>query len=297
MESKPMMIAVAATVVVIVIAAVLMPVLEDATTTDDKYTNTGVYYMSKVDSERTVVYVGTSGDISVDGETVLNRSDLNGNFWTIVSTPDYVIRLQNNSWNSYNLWLYGMGGTSKVLANNTYSATITITNDSITSVPSNSGSATTVSYTGDCYAIAKTGDYVMTNGTSKYILDSEKSIVIGNGITPIGGTDVLFYISGHLSDLNVETSTSETITNITNDGTAISGHKNGVELKDIVLTIDNNGTDVNATYNRIIVPYEVSLERSVHLDANENAILLVIPALLIIAILIGILIVAFRMRE
>ena len=269
------------TIAVIVCAVVLIPVVQESTTTHTTFVNEGVFFMTDDTTDYVLDYRGTTGDLYLGETKICNRSDLPTASWTLISTPDYLIRLQNFGSQNYSVWLIGMNGTNSVIANNTNeSVTITVTDDKITT-----STNLEYSYSGDFRGIAPTGDYVMTDGTNKPTVNNTDSIIVGCGTTNVIHWYDMFYINGTVDDMDVDGITGVTVTNITVNAEPLTEYLNASILSSVTFTAtDGEDATVNATYDRIIVPASVTLEKSIHADQTTIQLLNVIPLLVIISI-------------
>ena len=73
---------------------------------------------------------------------------------------------------------------------------------------------------------------------------------------------------------------------ITVNYTELTDHK-GYILNNIKFDIIASDTATHATYSYFIVPYEVSLERSVYMGGSLGALVSIIPLLIIAGLVIG----------
>ena len=307
MEIKPAMVAIAAFIVVVVLGAVLMPVLDDATTTEDKFTNEGYFKVSTYDisSSDTLLIKWdhtAPNQMTVNGEVVALPTATDSVTYTVVGTSDNtLLRYQNNP-SSTVMQAYG-GANWSCSTTNGYDMTFSITGSTATITSTqNVNSPTTLTLTGTVYYANVTGDYVMKKSNVSAYLNGD-SDVYGIGTSVISGTGgKVTKLSGSIDDgftgAVVYPTSGYTSGDVTATYSQVSDHLDLYSLEKCTWVVtDSNSVETTITYSYFIVPSEVTAERSVHLSANENAILLVIPALVIIAILIGILAVAFRMRE
>lgn len=292
MEIKPAMVAIAAFVVITVIAAVLMPILDDATTTQDTYTNEGLWRMEEFANDMKWEYSSGTwyfNDVEqISGSTITSNtgsSAVLGTNWSIRA----------------NGWIRG----ETITGNSTNPITI-VANDTVTV---QDGNSTPITVDNSGYGVKNDGNYVMTAynqscyvlGDSTIYATGQSSVGTGRCVVHLEGS-INDGITGHVYAIKNDSYTDLTISNIVVDYEEVAGHKDLYKLNKVTADIsmldgDSNTISGSVTYSSYVVPYEVTAERSIHLTDSENTILLVIPALLIIAILIGILAVAFRMRE
>lgn len=309
MEIKPAMVAIAAFVVITVIAAVLMPVLDDATTTEVKYTNDGYYRMAAIDNTDTYSLSWSSSAAStftVNGENMdVSTFGLTGSgSYTFFTVGNGIFRVvvsaDGGEISSIQLRMNESGSIVYLVSSTNMSATISGGSITVTL----GDTSKTFSFT-DAYVIDPDGDYIMKTSDSTSYVMSDSSIYC-SGLTGIASASYLFEIDGTVSTLgdtiNYYPLTNDapdlTFSNVVVDSSEVAGFNDLHTFKKISFSATPTaGTAQTVTYSYVIVPYEVTAEKTVHLTASENAILLVIPALLIIAIIIGILAYAIRMRE
>lgn len=296
------LVAISAFVVVVVLAAVLMPVLGDAQKTEDTFTNDGYFHMTKytaADEDLTLTWDYTDpGVVTVNG----NDFDLStvGIPITVLASTNGGARFEYVGTNQYCQFCNSAGILTAAVS---ASATLTIVCSSGTmtatySTPDNPDVTRTSTYD-EYYCISETGDYVMKKTTSPaYMLND--SPIFALGVTKIGSPAITLSLQGSIDDgiTVTQVSSTPTITYSTPvlDYSSVSDHNDLNKLTKITFTGDNGGTVVNITYSYFIVPAEVTAERSVHLNGNEIAILGAIPALVIVALLIGVLALYMRSR-
>lgn len=278
MENKNILnIVIVLTVGVILAGSLLMPVISDATTTERTYTNEGVYYMTDDPTDYVLEFRGTDQQIIVNDELVTTFADLPNSAWTLISTPEYLIRMQGPSSN-YACWITSITGTNNYIGSTTTeSATVILTDSTITI------GSSVFDYTGEFRGIAKTGNYVMTP-TGGFVVSDTDTIIIGNGATTVTHWYDAFYIIGTVDDIQVSTSDSITVSNVTVHANEIMGF-NGSIVNDISFVATDGTTTVDATYNRVIVPAEVTIDKTVKLTPGEIALINTIPVMVIVALL------------
>ena len=302
MEIKPMMVAIAATVVVIVVAAVLMPVLQDATTTEDTFKNAGYYDMTYTETDN-LVFEWDHTDpykVTIDGESIsLPQSDFTAK--TILCGDNWIVRYAyENSLKTF-VQFYGNSGSQVIASVNAETdLEITCSSGSV-SVTNTADPASTfsTSYT-HLYVVADDGALVMKNANSPAYLNGD-SEVIAMGLSKVGTTtNVGISVTGSIDDgftWGIFRGADVTFSNQAATYTTVSDHLDLYSLEKLTATATNSTGSSDLTYSYFMVPAEVTAERTNHLTNNEIGLLMVIPTMLIIAILIGILAVVFRMRE
>lgn len=283
MNNKLIPIVLTMVVGIILAGSVLMPVLNSATKTTDKITNTGSYFLTDSDDNYSLVY-DPAGKFTVNGEDI-PFTDLPGGSSTLVSTAEYQLRFNNytsSAQGNYAIFLITPSNFTR-LANSTIEAPLELVYDS----GSLTYGTTTVSYTSDSFrGMVKEGNYVMTASTSPAKVLKNTSIIIGDGTTQVDRWYNRFYIEGTVEDISVAAGESITVSNIVANTVAVTKYVDVVELTSITFDATDGETTVNATYNRVIVPAEITVELSEHLTPGQIALLGAIPVLVIVALLV-----------
>lgn len=301
MEIKPAMVAIAAFVVITVVAAVLMPVLNDATETERTFTNEGIFNMGIFEPSDTYVMTVdvATGAITVNGDAIPSMS-VTSSGYSILSSENLLLRF-GSSGSGYYLNIIGVdsGGTS---ITGSGSCTATVSGSTIVvdfKTAGGSDVTKTFNFT-QLYSIVKDeSDAVMKYSTSSVFIKGD-SEVYATGLTNVSNWANAFHFEGTYDDgitISSPNLTTATFDNITWNIEPVAGYDDLYKLTSIEFDITDSGTTVHATYSYFGVPSEVTADKSVQLTSNESAMLMVIPALLIVAIIIGVLAVAMRGRE
>jgi len=278
MKNKLIPLCITLVVGIILAGSVLMPVINDATETERTYTNEGVYYMTDDPTDYVLEIRGVDQEILVNDELVTTFADLPNSAWTLLSTPEYLIRIQGASSN-YACWITSITGTNTYVASNTTESVKVILTDSTITI-----GTSVFNYTGEFRGIAKTGDYVMTPAGGFVVSDTD-TIIIGNGATGVTHWYDAFYIIGTVDDIQVSTSDSITVSNVEVNATKIPNF-NGSTVTSITFTATDGTNTTDATYNRVIVPVSVTLEKTQHLTPGQIALMGTIPIMVIVALLV-----------
>ena len=307
MEMKIPLVAISAFVVVIVLGAVLMPVLGDASETERTFTNDGIINMNKVDdsySETIVWSYATPAKLTI-GSDVVDLPTSTTFAVTLMANEDFFVRwfYSGTGGSTSFVQVYMTGNTTAYQANasSSQNMTITIANGGITF---DNGSGTTkslASYT-DMYCICSgVGQYVMkASTTTAYLADDSEIFAYGGSYA--AGVTFNTIITGDPVDGFTRTlwpdTAPMTATDMENDLADVNGYIGLHSLKQFTFTVTNTNTSTTAavTYSQFIVPHEVTVELSQHLNAQEIALLGAIPALVIVALLIGVLALYMRSR-
>ena len=295
MEMKIVGISVAVLVSLVVLAGVLMPVLDDATATTDTFTNEG-YFNVRYSPTTDVSLSWDHTDpkkVTVDGD-VYDLSNISVDC-TLVCGDNWIIRYRGSN-DSMAYW--GSSGAA-IVASASAGTDFTATCSGGSLSISAGTSTATDSYT-DLYCIDSDGSFVMKKtDTSAYLNGDSPFYAIG--VTNLNGGQVaMIKLTGTIDDgvsADGYRVSSPTFSNISMDTVTDGNHKDLYQLSKITGTItDANSVSTNFTYSYFIVPAEVTAERSIHFTDNQNALLAVIPMLVIIAILIGVVALVIRSR-
>lgn len=282
MNTKLIGISIAAFIVIIVLGSVLMPILDDATTTEEKFENVGYFYMTDPTETHTYVFDGTKW--TVDGE-VLDHTLAGVN---VIATNYLFIR-------DIGQVRGGVNATMK-------SCDLTVANGAITGTYVDGSDQTQTANW------AFTTFYGATNDKASYIMSDRNntpiayvkgdSEVFGYGLTTLDGNQTTFQVTGNLDDGITVTcpNTSVTISNISYNVTPVEGYIDLYTFTSVTFTATLSGTDYDVTYNIVVLPSEVTAERSVHFTDGMNQLLLIIPMLVIVAILLGVIALVVRSR-
>lgn len=300
MDNRIVMISIAAVIGIIVLGSVLMPILDDATTTEDTFTNEGLWRMKVLENGDT--YSLSSGAWSYNGDEIIpsatasanaNSNVVVGDTWLVRATGG--VRGNNMSGNSTNTVVVG-------------------NNDEVTFTGSGMSGTTTQTLTG--YGASTDGDYVMTSYTQSAYLKGD-SEVYATGVSIKNNDYVVVHITGSIDDGFTVTAagmywpgdptySNFTITNVVADYTPVSGHEDLYQLNkitaDLSYTVTPTGgadpytSSMSVTYSSYVVPYEVTAERSVQFTPGQNAIFAAIPVMIILAVLLGVVALVIRSR-
>lgn len=294
MEMKIPLVAISAFVVVVVLAAVLMPILDDATATTDTFSNeSGAYGHLRTiddDSEYTMTWTVSNPDVAV-----VNGEDVALYPGTLIcgGEPNFLIRFYSGG----SKYMQGRDSDGHNFTANS-SLSITISGGTITIV---SDTSTTTTYTLiSGFALDNTGEYVMKAPTQKAYMNADTEYY-AYGLSDTDTYTLWLKINGSIEDGPTFTPISGPTGTFSNEAmtySEVAKYLDLYELTDITMTFTNTGTgvDTNMKYNFFIVPAEVTAERAVHLDGNEIALLAAVPALVIIALLIGVLAIFVRSK-
>ncbi len=305
MEMKIPAIAITAVVVVIVLAGVLMPVLDDATTTEDTFTNDGIIKMKKVTAGDSLLATWDPTDpynFTVDGDKVaLPQESLTFNL-SVVGAVNLMVRyIPNDATYGTYLSLFSETSTGAIIASTVNERTFTVsaTDGEITI---SDGSTSATSSFDVAFITANDGDYVMKNpGDDVYLVSDSEIYGFGRSWLSASSSNANFNVFGTPEEMSVTSygygAVSE-ISNITINSTDVNGYKDLIRFRSVSFSAGPEGGAASpVTFSQVIVPVEVSAEKSVHFTDNQNAIFAAIPIMVIVALLIAVVALVFRGRD
>ena len=291
--SKLLAMIVTVTVGIIFVGALLGPVINGYSETEKTFTNEGLFYLEKYNSDSeipTIVWEYTKPTQVTVGDDVVTLSDTTIP-QSIIFGTDWAVRYDVESASLTYSQLFGGVNGIIVSATTQNQKDMTISFSAGTATITNGTDTSTQSYD-DVYCIAKSGPYVMKNPNSSSYLNGDSEVgVVGRTILSGWATPLNIFFSGNISDgFNADIifpTTGYTIDNYVEDYSSVNGYLDLYSLSNVKFDI-TNGEDVTktATYSQFVVPYQVTAEMSQHLDAGEIALLAVLPLMAITALLL-----------
>lgn len=303
MNVKQITMGIVATIVAIVIVVTCaIPIISDSVATEDTFTNEGYFRMSKIT---------TDDDITIDWDYtepyVFNVNDVDVTIpfgstnppiypYSIISAGNWALRfLSTNAGAQIDLAIFGesttlIWGTSTTDAKN---LTITMSNGTASFTRTGDATPKTMPYT-NAYVLDSDGDYTMKKGNeSAYLLGDSVIYSVGRTGVTMGGVAGNFNanLNGTIDDgvtVTLIYPTTWTASNIVVHSSSVSGYEELYKFDNVTFDVtDESENTVSANYGQVIVPYEVTADRSVAPDTSVISILSVIPVMMVLAILIG----------
>lgn len=300
MNTKVIGISIAAVIGIIVLGSVLMPILNDSTAKSDTYTNSGMFRMKEYggDDAFTASWDHTKpAEITINGEVVPIPATTNE--FSIILDGNFFLRYFATT-AALSLY-YGTTGVVSAGGDTGYDMTIEYDGEDITFANTKSTPDTRVIAVSKFYSIANDGPFVMKKPTEATYANSD-SIIYGAGRTSVFTTNELVgsLVSGTIEDPEVSIwRGSVTPSNITVNATEVEDHKDLYLFNSVTFKVTSTEDDTltqDITYSFVVVPYEVTAERTVHFTDGQNAILSTIPIMIIVAILLGVVALVIRSR-
>lgn len=274
------------------VGGLLVPTVQAVTTTETTFENKDYFItMDKITADDAEAH--TISWAKADPYKIIVDEEEITPTWesvTIFAEEDNLLRCTKSSAGYY---LNFVGATQPTGYGNIndQSMTVTIESGTITfSGLTQSNTTYTTSSTFDTAYIINPdneGEYnfIMKTPAAKAYVKGDSEIY-GIGFSVVGGVwQNIFSISGTIDDglivelISTTLDTEPTISNQTTVYNAVEGYKSLYQFEKETFTANYDGTDTNLTYSYVIVPAEVTAEKSQHLDASQIAMFGVIGLL------------------
>ena len=293
MDIKTISVAFVAIMVGAVAFGAMLPIFQDVTATEDTFTNDGYFRMTKItdtDDDVTVTWDYTKPYIfTVNGvDNTVPTGVTSGNVfpYTLMCSDTWALRFSvTDSGATISLQLYGSGADYIWYINSTSGYNVTCTFESGTfSISREGGAVTTQSYT-TAYVIDNTGDYVLKKGNSPAYLHKDSVIYsVGRSYGTFGGTSTFMNVNvqatiedGATISLIYPTS-GYTVTNETIHYSKVTSSEDLYKFSNITFdVVDGSSNTYSAVYGQVIVPYQVTAERTAQGGDGFNTIVDLIP--------------------
>lgn len=268
-------------IVGVLVVMAFIPMITETTSATDTFTNSGSYYLTDDDDSYTLVY-DPSGKFIVNGEDIPFTDLPAYGRMSVGTTDEFMLRFVNDATSKYDFRLIDFSSPLSIASSDSVApVTLTFNNGTL----SISGSETTYTYTSESFrGLAKEGNYVMTNGTDKPKVNSDTTIILGDGTTQVAHWYDRFYMIGTVEDMDVSASEGITISDTEVNATKISGYVDLVEFTSITFTATDGNTTADATYNRVIVPVTVTTEKAIHPDSALATMINLLPLIAVIGL-------------
>lgn len=286
MENKFIGLMVGLTVGVLMVSGFLWPIVSDATATEKTFVNNGGFYpMKEISATDEGTYTlewekTNTTKLTINGITFDAYGSYGSAITTIACGDDWIIRYssadnQYGYCQTYNGVQWAGDGSSKSLTATAANGTLTV------NVVSGIDTTITRTYTYDTmYAIdTDVSDDIMKKSTETPYVKGD-STLYAMGIT--SGITGLVKVEGNIDDgvtVDVIGQSDEVVSNIVIDKTAVGGYNDLYTIEKITFDVEISGTTTNCVYSYFIVPYEVTAEKTQHLDTTQIAMIGVIGTL------------------
>ena len=289
------------TIAVIVCAVVLIPVVQESTEITTTFTNDGYFRMTHYGTDTDITITWSSDKpktFVVNDEEITINYDVSGGSVTVIADTNFLVRFNESSKSL--TWVGTSGGSYG--ANE--SATFTFLEGTVnaTLIANGNTQTRTTTYT-DVYVPSLNGSFVMKKYDKPSYLNADSEIFayglsrvkLYDGTTsssPGYGIEFNGSIEDGLTSRVWRGSDTLSLSNETINYTTDASYIDLFVFNDITATatitqtVDDEPvtTDTVITYNYLLVPYQVTAEKSVHLDQTSIQLINVIPILVIIGI-------------
>lgn len=288
-------------VVALVLAGATLPIWADTLATEDTFTNEGYFYLDKLKStdetEHTISWASTNNKIlTIDGV------DMDVTTWglssyqqvTVFATETDLIRLGVTSVGFGLQWIQIRGATiSYASASSNFDATISGGTASI--MLDTESDPRILTYTEAYFIQPDKSDYVMKKSNESAYMNSD-SPIYSLGYTSLsygGGNDnAVLKITGNVESVNIQAVRQSSayevaFSNIVIDHTAVSNYLDLYKFDKITFTATENDTANACIYSYVIVPTEITADRSVSMAGPLGVLVGVIPLLMVAGLVTG----------
>ena len=288
---------VGASVMVLIFSALLVPIINDATTTEKTFINSGAFYVEADPSnEYTLQYDRGSepGVLYVNDVPIA----LPSSSYSVLVLDKSILRMEG-----FNNTMEYRGNGSTIAGIGVLD--ITVSAGSVTGTYQRFDGPTeftwpTTTYT-DAYVISDSTQDLIMSDYAIPVKMNEDSPIFGFGLTRDGAGGTALFLSkieGNIEDgvtvgiLDVNTGealSGATVSNLSINATKLNEYVDLYQLTSITYTVTlANESTYNVTYSAYIVPAEVTSELAVHPDAATLSMLSVIPIIVMIGIVLAV---------
>lgn len=276
-------------VVALVLAGAVLPVFAETTSAEATFTNDGLIRMEKITNEDNLTATWSYSDpyaLNVNGVRIIlpNSASI---ALTVVGSIDIILRYTPGTGGT-STQMIGFIGNSTIQAStdNQRDITITISEGNISVTNGVTSASAVFEY---AFIVSNDGAYTMKNpNDSVYILTDSEIYGFGRTWLPSSSVTVNFNIVGSTEGVIVSSfgTVEATASNININYSVIDSYIDLVNFNSITFDATVTGTD-SVTYNQVIVPYEVTAEKTIHPDATLSTLLNILPLLAIAGLVTG----------
>lgn len=277
MKTNILTLVITLTLGVILAATLLVPIIDNATTTTDTYTNDGLIHLEKYTAESDDITIAWTYDtpnaITINDET-LTLPDVE--YLSIDMGNDWFVRYNRGVSMSY------LATNASIVSTVAGEGSLTVTLSGGTITATDGTTTKTNTYTEYlCITPDENASYVMKKAADSVYLKGDSEI-IAYGQT----SSYAFKIVGNVTDgvtVSQIRGSSVEIDNETVNATADDSHIDLYKFTSVTFTYG----DATATYNAVVVPKEITAEKSAHLTDGQISLMGAIPIMVIVALLMA----------
>lgn len=288
METKKIVMGVISIAVAIIVLMSMIPIFTDAGASEDTFTNdTNVLWrMKALENGDTYTFTGATDTWTLNGVD----QGIPANGQNALLGPDWCVRANGQA----------RGST---ISGNLYNTILAVTSeDTITFTAQGLGGDATQSLPG--YGVDKNGDYALTIFGQMSAYANGNSVIVGTGNTAVDNVGFVCHVEATVDDGATFTImdnrggvhiSNVVLSNTKVNYTTVDGYKDLYKVSSITTDIAFDSTDGdNVTtshtgsieYSSVVVPYEVTAERSAHASPVESTLIGLIPLLMMVGIML-----------
>lgn len=294
MDVKKFPMLIVGVVVALVLAGAVLPVFAETTSATDTFSNVegSQSYMEKIGPD-TENYTFVFDGVNNPGWITVNGVDVRPNEGTLFCVDNFGLIRNNRGiiddrFSEVRLEFGNGPGTTQYV-------NISIINGVCSYIWGTETTPTTIDISAGGFGIIDKGDYVMSGASQhKYLTDDSE--IYGQGLTGVSGGawNTQLVVKGNIEDnVNVTCiyppAQSDTVfSDIVIVKQSISGYVDLYDMDKITFVAtygENAPTD--CTYNRVIIPAQVTVEKAVHPDGALSVMLNILPLLAIAGLVTG----------
>lgn len=303
MEIKTIVTVIIAGMLGAVVFVGLLPVFAETSSANDTFTNDGYFRVNKV--------TDTDGDINIAWDYtnpyVFTVNDVDASIpfgstnapifpYSVISADSWALRfISTNSGTQIDLAVFGAYSSLVWGASTLDGKNVTIALSGGTATITKEGSAPiTLSYT-TAYVIDANGEYTMKKSTDTAYLNGDSEIYsTGRTGATFDGVNVNLNINvqATINDGPIVTMIypdTYTVSNEVVNYSKVNTYLDLYAFDNITFDVtDGSDNTITANYGQVIVPYEVTAEKSIHPDGPTTALLNLLPVLIAIGLIVGI---------
>ena len=281
----------------LLVGGLLIPSIEGMTATEKTFENKGYYSMINTEEETILEWTPSVDPFSITVNGVsISLESLKGygySNYSIAFADDFILRYYYEGPNAQTLQFWNSDYVTGIASSSAYTATITINASGATFTTNAEGATTTsITHTGSYFVINDSGDHVMKLRDKDAYVKTDSTIVYAGGISGIAtSTFAGFYFEGTIDNIVVEPMRNNiTVSNLETHTSTIDGYINLVALEKVTFDTNYQPGDTpnerSQTYTYFLVPTQVTVELSQHMDATQIAMFGVISILGIMALVV-----------
>ena len=304
METKKIVMGVISVAVAIIVLMSMIPIFTDAGASEDTFSNVegSQSYMTKIGTDTESYTLVIDGENN-PGYVTVNGVDIRPNPGTLFCIDGFGL-IRNHTGYTDDRFSAVRLEFGNSLGSTNY-VNLSIVNGVCTYIYGTQTTPATIDISAGGFGIIDKGNYVMTNADQHKYLNSDSEIY-GQGLTTVtgGAWNTQLVVKGTIEDGITVTNIyppaqADTVfSDITIVNTEVSGHEDLYDMEKITFVATYSTNDpTDCTYNRVIIPAEVTAERSVHASPVEATLIGLIPLLMMVGIMltaIGLFIAKYR---